>query len=167
MPRIAFDDLPRHGRLWVFPATETLTDSQTDGFLEAVDAFLDGWAAHGVPLRSGRKLIERRFLLVGVDEDAEAPSGCSIDALVNQLRGLGSQLGVSIIDHAPVWYRDGEEIRCVSRAHFRALAEKGGVDSSTPVFDTTLTRVEEADALERSAAESWHGRAFFGAPTRG
>ncbi|HIC53959.1 MAG TPA: ABC transporter ATPase, partial [Gemmatimonadetes bacterium] len=105
MPRVEFDALPDRGRLWVFPATQALTSAQSDAFLHEVDSFLDAWAAHGIPLRCGRQLRDDQFLIIGVDVDAEAPSGCSIDALVNRLRGLGTELSVSLIDHAPVWYR--------------------------------------------------------------
>lgn len=164
MPRVSFDALPDHGRLWVFPARRRLDEGEISSLLEAVDGFLDTWAAHGVPLRSGRLVVEDQFLVVGVDEDAEAPSGCSIDALVNELRALGDRLGVGLIDHRPVWYRDAEgAVRCVDRSDFRRLAEEGLVDERTPVFDTTLTRVEalRAGKLERGAGETWHRRAFF------
>ncbi len=163
MPIVPFDELPDHGRLWVFPASRDLTDAEEHAFLAAVDEFLSQWAAHGVPLRSGRELVDRRFLLVGVDVDAEAPSGCSIDALVNRLRGLGDDLGVRLIDHAPIWFRSGTVVRSLPRAEFRALAAAGGVASDVPVFDTTLTRIAQVreGGLERPAAESWHGKVFF------
>ncbi len=163
MPRVPFEVLPGHGRLWVFPASRTLTDVEARACLEAVDEFLASWAAHGVPLKSGRELREGRFLLVGVDVDAEAPSGCSIDALVNRLRDFGGEFRVMLIDHQPVWFRDGTEIRTLSRAEFRALVADGGIGADVPVFDTSLTRVEQARVgeLERSATETWHGQAFF------
>jgi hypothetical protein len=163
MPRISFEELPDHGRLWVFPLGRALGAAEEARCLDVVDAFLAQWAAHGQPLRSAREMVHGRFVLVGVDVDAEAPSGCSIDALTNALRGLGAEMGASFIDHAPVWYRDGEDIRTVSRADFRALAAEGAVTPATHVFDTSLTRVNQlrAGALERPAAETWHGRAFF------
>jgi len=163
MPRVAFDSLPDHGRLWVFPATESLTSAQSDAFIQAVDTFLEAWAAHGVPLRCGRELRDDRFLVVGVDVDAEAPSGCSIDALVNRLRALGTELDVSLIDHSPVWYRSGDEIETASRAEFRTLAESGAVSPETPVFDTSLTTIGSfrAGEFEQPAAETWHGSVFF------
>ncbi len=168
MPRVPFDALPGHGRLWVFPANRTLTDVEARAYLEAVDEFLASWVAHGVPLKSGRELREGRFLLVGVDVDTEAPSGCSIDALVNRLSDFGGELGVTLIDHSPVWFRDGTEIRTLSRAEFRALAADGGIGPDVSVFDTSLTRVEQAwaGALERPATETWHGQAFFKEPIR-
>ena len=169
MPRIAFEELPGHGRLWVFPTSRDLTETEADACLGAVDDFLQTWSAHGAPLRSGRELIERRFLLVGVDVDAEAPSGCSIDALVNRLRALGEAMGVVLIDHGPVWFRDGESIRSLPRSEFRALAEQGDVEPDVPVFDTTLTRIDDlrAGKLERPATDTWHGKAFFRAHAGG
>ena len=163
MPHVSFDQLPDHGRLWVFPSSRSLTDSEVERCMGVVDGFLDVWAAHGVPLRSARVLREARFLLVGVDVDAEAPSGCSIDALVNQLRSLGADLGVTFIDHAPVWFRDGEEVRIASRAEFGALADSGSVSHIDRVFDTSLSKVAQArdGSLERPAAETWHGPVFF------
>jgi hypothetical protein len=169
VPRVPFDELPPHGRAWVFPASRRLTDSEAGAFLAAVDAFLGTWSAHGAPLRSGRELVGRQFLLVGVDVDAEAPSGCSIDALVSQLRALGEELGVTIVDHAPVWFRDGDDVRQVTRAGFRDLARKGSVGPDVHVFDTTLTTVGQIreGGLERSASETWHGRTFFTAHAAG
>lgn len=163
MPKTSFDALPDHGRLWVFPASRTLDPDERDALLTEVDDFLGGWAAHGTPLRAARDLRDDRFLLVGVDVDASAPSGCSIDALVNRLRALGTALGTVLIEHGQVWYRDGDEIRSVSRAAFRELAAAGEVDPDTPVVDTTLTEVAQlrAGLLERPARESWHGKAFF------
>ena len=163
MPRIDFSTLPDHSRVWVFPASRRLDDDEGRCLLAEVDAFLDGWAAHGSPLRAGRELVEGWFLLVGVDEDASKPSGCSIDALVNRLEALGKTLGVQLVDHGPVWYRQGAYIRRVTRDGFRALAREGAVDPNTPVFDTSLTRLRQlrAEGLERPAQRSWHGLAFF------
>jgi hypothetical protein len=169
MPRIPFDQLPSHGRLWVFPASRDLSEAEAEACLAAVDEFLATWSAHGTALRAGRDLVESRFLLVGVDVDAEAPSGCSIDALVNRLRALGEGMGVVLIDHAAVWFRDRGAVCSLPRAEFRALVARGEVDASVEVFDTTLTRIEDfrGGRLERPAAESWHGKTFFRSTVRG
>ena len=163
MPRIEFQDLPAHSRIWVFPSTRRLDADESQRLLEEVDAFLGGWAAHGQPLRCARSLLEGQFLIVGVDEDAEAPSGCSIDALMNRLEALGADLGVRLVEHSPVWYRDGDAVRVIAREEFRNLARRGAVTLETPVFDTTLTRLRvlREAGVERPARDTWHGRAFF------
>ena len=86
--------------------------------LGTVDAFLGVWAAHGHPLRSARELRESRFLIIAVDEAAAGASGCSIDALVREIRGLEAQLGVTLVDHGPIVFRDGGTIRRVPRDEF-------------------------------------------------
>lgn len=137
--------------------------------LAEVDGFLEGWSAHGRPLQSAREIVEDRFLLIGVDVDVTAPSGCSIDALVHRLDALAGKLDVTLNDHTPVRYRAEEGIRSSSRAEFRALADGGEVGPDVQVFDTTLTNVGErrAGRLEGPASERWHGRAFFRAQLQG
>ena len=163
MPRVDFSALPDHGRLWVFPLSRALSAQESGMVLRQVDAFLDNWAAHGRQLQSGRELRDGCFLLIGVDEHAEAASGCSIDALVNGLCSLGDELGVSFVDHSPVWYRNGDGVQSVSRPVFKEMVGQGHVSRETSVFDTSLTRMGflRDTGLERPAGETWHGKAFF------
>ncbi|MDZ7779543.1 MAG: hypothetical protein U5R14_06335 [Gemmatimonadota bacterium] len=165
MARVPFETLPDHGRLWVFPASRSLSGSEREQLLNEVDAFLETWAAHGRPLKASRELRDDRFLVVGVDVDAASPSGCSIDALVNGLEELAERFGITLTDHAPVRYRDDGEIRQVSRPEFRSLAKNGRIGPDVRVFDTTLTTIAQLrqGGLEGRAADTWHGRAFFSA----
>lgn len=164
MPPIAFDQLPDHARLWIFAASRPLTDAERGRVLEHVDAFQENWAAHGTPLTSGRDVRYGRFLLVAVDEQAAGVSGCSIDALTRRLRHLEQELDVELLNNGPVLYRDGDEIRRVSRPEFHRLADAGQVTPETPVFDNTVATVGgvRRGSWESPAADTWHGRVFFG-----
>jgi hypothetical protein len=163
MPRIPFEDLPPTSRLWIFPAERPLSRQEEEELLARADAFLDQWAAHGVPLTCARDWRFGRFLLVGVDEASEPPSGCSIDAMTRVLKDLGDEMGLTFLDRAPIMFRDGQEIRRVSRAQFKALAQAGEVDLDTPVFDNAVTRLSDVEGgqWEKPAGESWHRQAFF------
>lgn len=163
MPRTTLERLPDDARAWVFAADRPLAAAEAEELMDAVDRFLDGWHAHGQPLTSGRDLRYARFLIVAVDERTAPPSGCSIDALVRSLGELERTLGLSLLDHAPVWFRDGEEIVTADRARFRELAKAGQVSPETVVFDNTLTRLGQLrrGEWERPARDAWHRRAFF------
>lgn len=163
MPRVHFDELPAEARLWIFAAERPLTDAERARVTREVDAFIDGWAAHDVPLTAARDVRYEQFVFVAVDERAAGASGCSVDALVRRMKGLQVELGVELVNHAPVLYRAGAGIARVSRERFADLAESGAVSPGTVVFDNTLTRVEQVRAgrWELPAAESWHGGAFF------
>jgi hypothetical protein len=155
--------LPDEARAWIFAAERALAPAEAERLLADVDAFLQGWKAHGSPLTCGREWRYERFLIVAVDERSAPPSGCSIDALVRSLKSLEGELGVSLLDHTPVWYRDAGLLRRVDRAAFKSLAGAGEVGPDTIVFDNTLTRLGQLrrGEWERPARESWHRRAFF------
>jgi len=163
MPRTTFDTLPADARLWIFAAERELSTGEREYLLATVDGFLDHWAAHGHPLTSARDLRHDRFLLIAVDEAAAGASGCSIDALVRDIKRVEASLGLALIDHGPVLFRNGEAINRVPRDEFSDLARAGTVTPETIVFNNTLTRVGDVRAgrWEVPAAQSWHAAAFF------
>jgi hypothetical protein len=163
-PSQDFPHLPDSARLWIFGVSRSLDPEEEGRILARVDAFLEGWRAHGDPLSAARDWRYGRFLLVAVDDGVTPPSGCSIDALVRELRGLEEELAVEIVGGAPVWYRAGGAwdgpIRRVSRGEFREEVEGGRLGPETVVFDLSLTRLEElrAGRWELPARSSWHAR---------
>lgn len=163
MPRQPFSALPDSARLWVFASSRPLGPGEREALIGAVDAFLDEWNAHKVPLDCARDLRYDQFLLVGVDEEAAGVSGCSVDSLVRTMKGLGQQLGVELVDHGSVFYRHDGSVRRVSRDEFADAAERGAVSVDTTVFDNTVPTAGalRAGAWEAPAARTWHGRAFF------
>ena len=163
MPQVRFNELPEEARVWIFSAERPLAPGEKDRLLAHVDRFIGQWAAHDVPLTAGRDLRYDRFLFVAVDQRMAGPSGCSIDALVRRMKGLEQELGVELVNHAPVVFRAEGEIRRVRRDQFAALASAGEVGPRTTVFDNTLTRLGDVRAgrWETPAANAWHGRAFF------
>jgi hypothetical protein len=165
MPIVSFDRLPDDARVWVFAAERPLDASESGRLLEQVDAFLASWHAHAVPLAAARDWRYDQFLIVGVDEAAAGVSGCSVDALVRTMKGLGQSLGVGLLDHASVFYRDAEGVRRASRADFAEQAAAGAVTPDTVVFDNTVGTAGALrhGAWEGPASRAWHAGAFFNA----
>ena len=163
MPRIDFAQLPADSRVWIFSADRVLSNDQQTQLLASVDGFLAQWGAHDMPLTAGREIRYDRFLFIAVDQQRVGPSGCSVDALVRQMKTLQQELGVELVDHAPVLFRRGDEIARVAREEFLAFVADGEVSLDTTVFDNTLTRLGDVrdGRWETNAARTWHGRAFF------
>lgn len=164
MPLIPFEKLPDDAKLWVFPCSRRLNESEAVRVLEPADQFLAGWAAHGVPLAAARDWRFNQFLFVGVDEAAAGASGCSVDALVRAIRVLEPQLGATLTANSPVWFRAADgTVRCVSRDEFQKLADQGTVGPDTPVFDHTIQTVGALrdDRWEIPAKRAWHGSVFL------
>ena len=115
MPRVEFEQLPDDARVWIFAAERSLSGEEQTRVLAEVDRFLAEWSAHDMPLASGREVRYDRFLFVAVDQRRVGPSGCSIDALVRQMKALQQELGVELVNHAPVLFRRSGSIERVDR----------------------------------------------------
>jgi hypothetical protein len=150
--RVSIDQLSDSANIWIFGISPALDEAGSQALLARIDAFLDEWAAHGVPIRGARELREGSFLIVAADEKRER-SGCSIDRLFGTLKELERTLGVQILDANRVFLRERGQVCAVPRPEFRARAT-----ASTPVFDTTaeVLGAVRNGVWERPAADSWH-----------
>lgn len=162
MPRVPFSSLPPTARLWVFAADRRLTSLERDALLSELDEFLDRWAAHKVPLPAACDLRYDQFVLIAVDESTTGASGCSIDTLVREMKRLEQRFGLTLVDHGPVLFREGDDVRRVSRDAFHQLAAEGRVTADTIVFNNSLTSIGalQAGQWETRAGLSWHGPVF-------
>jgi hypothetical protein len=158
MPRVGFNDLKDTARVWVFASDRPLVGNRAARLLAEVDRFLEGWAAHGAALTCARDWREDRFLIVAVDEDVNAASGCSIDGLFRRFKELEPELGASLLGGENVFYRDERgSVASVTRDEFSELGAAGVVHGTTRVFDPTVTRMHEfREHFEIDAARSWH-----------
>lgn len=163
----AFAGLPDHARLYLFGASRRLSPADQDRIRVDLDQFVGVWKAHGAPVAGAWALEYDRFLMVAVDEDQTALSGCSIDSLTRIIKTLESELGLSLFDGGMVLFRDGDDIRKLSRADFSRLASDGAITADTVVFDNTLQSLRplREGKWEVPAGQAWHSRAFsLGAP---
>lgn len=157
MSLVAFDQLPDTARIWIFGSDQPVTGAAADTLLAQVDQYLDQWKAHGFPLRAAREWRDDRFLIVGVDPTVEQASGCSIDGLFRSLQQMQKIIGAQLVGGGRVFYRDAlGTAQAVARDEFSTLASSGKVGPATPVFDTSLTRLDAWRAkFEQPLADSW------------
>ena len=150
--RVPIEQLSNDAHVWIFGISPSLDEQKSGVLLRQVDAFLDDWAAHGVPIPGARDLKEGSFLIVAADENREK-SGCSIDRMFGTLRQLERDLGVQILDSNRVFFREADQVRAIPRNDFRTAA-----NAETAVYDVTAERLGDVrtGGWVKRAAESWH-----------
>ena len=124
----------------------------------------DKWGIKQPGMRGCHAFAEDRFLVVGADESREMLDGCSVDAMMSWVLRLEAETGLRLVDRMTVHYRDADGApRSVSRGEFAELARSGAVTAETPVFDTTISRVEQwrDGRFEVPMRETWHAQAFL------
>ena len=157
-----FRDFPDNARLWVYPLSRPLSESERARVNERLDLFLRGWNSHDVPVRGAYQVFEDRFILVtGYVEDGV--SGCSTDSMMRVMKTLREEDGIDGFDRSLVFFRDADSVlRGVTRDEFKALVSADQVDASTVVFDTTIATLADlrGGRFETTFGKSWHARAF-------
>lgn len=158
-----FPELPDIARLWIYTAADPLSEAEQSEVLKRLDGFMDGWTSHTRPVRAQATIRDDRFVILAAAVDDGDVSGCGIDASVNAVDEVASDLGIGWTSPLDVLYRAADgNVRSVSRADFRRLVSEDRVDASTQVFDpsiTTLGALRDGD-FEQPAGAAWHARVF-------
>ncbi|WP_338378639.1 ABC transporter ATPase [uncultured Flavobacterium sp.] len=158
---IPFEDLPGHSRIWIYQANRKLSDNEVAEITEATKEFVKNWAAHGTSLEASFLIKYNRFIILAVNQDVQAATGCSIDSSVQFIQSLEAKYGIDLLDKMNVTYKTGEFIAFKTLIEFKQLVKSKSVSENTIVFNNLVNTVEEwQDFWEVPANESWHSRFF-------
>lgn len=153
---------PDEARCWIFGSSLPLSgeDPRLRGRL---DRFFSQWNSHGESVTGQWRVLEDRFLVVQRDPDGAQVSGCSIDAMVGEVKELERELGARLLDSSRIFFRSRDgKVRSATRPEFKALAAAGEIGPDTEVFDTTLTRLADLapGIFSKPLRDSWHARLY-------
>jgi hypothetical protein len=154
------NELPAHARVWIYQADRLLTDSEQQMLTDAALQFVGQWAAHGTPLTGTAQVLNGYFLVIGVDEEQAAASGCSIDKSVNFVKALGQQLNVDFFNRLNIAV-EGDGIDLVPLNKFETLVAEGKITPDTYIFDNTITTAGNfINSWHTKASATWLSRYF-------
>ncbi|WP_461531935.1 ABC transporter ATPase [Sinomicrobium sp.] len=156
---IPFSELPESSRVWVYQANRSFTESELKEIEARIEAFLTEWTVHGSTLQAGYEIRYNRFIIIGLDQDVNAASGCSIDASVHFIQQLEKDFGVDLLDKMNVSYKQGEYVAYKPLLEFKKMGKDRAVSGKTIVFNNLVaTKQEYEEHWEVPAEESWHSR---------
>ncbi|AXT53923.1 ABC transporter ATPase [Aquimarina sp. BL5] len=156
---VDFNELPDTSRIWIYQANRSFTSEELEEIKKRLDTFITQWTAHGADLKAGYDIKYKRFISIALDQDANAATGCSIDASVHFIQKLESDYNVDLMDKMNVSYKQGEFVAYKSLTDFRKMAKNRSVSPNTIVFNNLVTNIAEYKTdWEVPAKESWHNR---------
>lgn len=159
---IDFDKLPDDARVWVYQANRPLSDGDVIAINQALQPALSQWVAHGQALLASAQVIENRFVVVGVDEGYNLPSGCSIDSSARTLRQLGESLGIDFFDRSAAIRTPDGLVQTIDLTAIKVSVVSGVLTPETTVFNTLVkTKTEFLTNWHLRAADSWLKRYFM------
>src|SRR5690606_15078286 len=107
---VEFNELSDTARVWIYQANRSFTEEEIVEIKEKAQDFITQWTVHGENLRASYELRYKRFLIFGLDQEFNVPSGCSIDASVRFIQQLENEYNVDLLDKMNVSYRQGDYI---------------------------------------------------------
>ncbi|MEC5394542.1 hypothetical protein [Bergeyella sp. RCAD1439] len=122
-------------RVLIYPASRPFTAKESKVIAERLYDFLGSWAAHGKPLSSSFKVEKNQFIVIAVDEEKEAASGCSIDALNGLMRELDGQFQLGLFDRMKACFVEEGEVKTMTLQAFRTALKEGRLSREIEVFD--------------------------------
>lgn len=158
---VPFENLPGESRVWIYQSNRKFSDEEFAEIETALQSFLENWAAHGTILESSYQLRYNRFIILAVNQEVQAPTGCSIDSSVEFIQSLEKKYQVDLLDKMNVTFKLGEHIAHKPLIDFKKMVKDKAVTENTVVFNNLVNNIEEFnESWEVLAADSWHSRFF-------
>ena len=158
---IPFENLPLESRIWIYQSNRKLSDDEIAEIEPALQSFLQNWSAHGAALESSYQIKYDRFIIIAVNQEVQATTGCSIDSSVEFIQSLEKKYNIDLLDKMNVTFKNGEHIAHKTLIDFKKMAKDKAVTENTIVFNNLVNTIEEFNEnWEIPAGESWHGRFF-------
>lgn len=150
-----------NSRVWIYQSNKELTADQNAQLEGQLNAFAQNWTAHNNQLKATAIVQYNRFIILVVDENQAGASGCSIDKSVRFMKDLENEYQINLFDRFNLAYRDGEEIKSVSRNEFEELIKAGTITDNTIVFNNLVQTLAELNTKwEVPLKDSWHIQLF-------
>jgi len=155
---VDFKLLSDSSKLWVFQSDKIISPLNQKFLTEKICLFLNDWSSHGTEIKSSFEIRYNLFLIVSVDEEINAASGCSIDKLTNFIIHLSSEIGVDFFNRLNIAYKvDSEKIDLQSLSDFKTLISEGKINEESIVFNNLIkTKKDYIKQWEIQLKNSWH-----------
>jgi len=156
---VDFNTLPDTSRVWIYQANRSFSEDELTKMEVKLSEFIKAWTAHGQDLQAGFKIVYKRFIVIALNQELNAATGCSIDASVHFIQELEKAYDVDLMDKMNVSYKQGEFIAYKPLVDFKKMAKDRAISKNTIVFNNLVTNIAEfKENWEVPASESWHSR---------
>ena len=154
---VSFNLLPPNAKVWIYQSDSNLSITDVELIEKEVKLFLNNWSSHNKEIESSYEIRYNRFLIIGLNEDINSASGCSIDKSVNFIKNLQSILKVNFLNRLDVAYKIGNEINSISLLEFQNMIRENKLSKDSIVYNNMIdTKKLYLNNWETTIENSWH-----------
>jgi hypothetical protein len=156
----SFEKMPPSSRIWIYQANRNISESELQTISSVLTTKMEVWAAHGASLLSAFKIFHNRFIVIALDENQNAASGCSIDASTHWFKELGQQLNINFFDRSIAYLIDNE-IHTVDLLGIKKAVSEELINADTIIFNNLVnTLIDFEQNWKMQASKSWLKKYF-------
>ena len=154
---VSFNLLPPNAKVWIYQSDSNLSSTDVELIEKEVKFFLNNWSSHNKEIESSYEIRYNRFLIIGLNENINSASGCSIDKSVNFIKNLQSILKVNFLNRLDVAYKIGNEINTISLLEFQNMIRENKLSKDSIVYNNIIdTKKLYLNSWETKIENSWH-----------
>tara|TARA_Y100000741_G_scaffold202343_1_gene153858 strand:- start:283 stop:765 length:483 start_codon:yes stop_codon:yes gene_type:complete len=154
---VSFNLLPPNAKVWIYQSDSNLSNTDVELIEKEVKFFLNNWSSHNKEIESSFEIRYNRFLIIGLNENINSASGCSIDKSVNFIKNLQSILKVNFLNRLDVAYKIGNEINSISLLEFQTMIRENKLSKDSIIYNNMIdTKKLYLNNWETTIEKSWH-----------
>ena len=153
---VDFKTIPDDSRIWIYQSNRDFNESEIDLINDKTISFLDNWQAHGKDLECSYSIIDKRFIVIAVNETFNPIGGCSIDYSLQLIKDISNSIGIDLLNRLVVNCKLDNRIQSLNLSDLKNKIKDGIFSSETIIFNTTInTKAELLNNFEIDIQSSW------------
>jgi hypothetical protein len=141
---IPFENMPNRARVWVYPCSRTLSDSEVTDISIRLQTFINEWLSHQRVVEGSGAVLNHRFIVLSADESNVDVSGCSIDSSVKFVKELEKIFGLQCFERTHLYFlNEGGTVDTVDFRDIQEAWEKGTIHEGSLIFNLQASTIED------------------------
>ena len=153
---VNFKAMPDDSRIWIYQSNRDFDESEIGIINDKTISFLDNWQAHGKDLECSYSIIDKRFIIIAVNESVNPIGGCSIDFSLQLIKDISNTIGIDLLNRLVVNYKLDNKIESLSLSDLKNKIKDGDFSPETIIFNTAInSKSELLNNFEIDIRSSW------------
>ena len=153
---VDFKTMPDDSRVWIYQSNRDFNESEIGIINDKTIPFLDKWQAHGKDLECSYSIIDKRFIIIAVNESVNPIGGCSIDFSLQLIKDISNTIGIDLLNRLVVNYKLDNRIESLSLSDLKNKIKDGVFSPETIIFNTDIdSKSELLNNFEIDIKSSW------------
>jgi len=153
---VDFKTMPDDSRIWIYQSIRDFNESEIGVINDKTISFLDNWQAHGKDLECSYSIIDKRFIIIAVNESVNPIGGCSIDFSLQLIKDISNTIGIDLLNRLVVNLKIDNRLESLSLSDLKNKIKDGGFSPETIIFNTAInSKSELLNNFEIEVKSSW------------